>query len=99
VERPDQWIGACADGKAPVRDGTARINFRDLGEGLHCLGKIERMQHRQSAFEFLLCLLCARSLEQHSAELLALGLLWRGGVVVVSKDVGGTDAGKETYGK
>ena len=54
---------------------------------------------RQGAFELLLRLWCARGLEQHSAEFLAPGLLWRGGIVLVSKGTGGTDTGKKTYGK
>src|SRR5262249_8723404 len=79
-------------------DSTGRIDLRDFGKGLHRLRKIERMQHRQRALEFLLRLWRARGLEQHSPELLTPRLLWRG-LVLVRQRAGDAYAGKETDGK
>ncbi len=81
VERSDERIRALADGDAPVGDGAVRVRGGDRREGLHRLGKEERVQHGQRPLELLLRLRRARSLEVHPPELLGLsGAVGRIGV-------------------
>src|SRR5262249_6868824 len=99
VPRANQWVRPYTDGQAPVGNSTARIDFRDLGEGRDRFWVKEGVQHAQRALECLLRLRRARSLEQYSAELLAFGLTWRGSIVLVGQRTGGAYADNEAYSK